>query len=494
MIHISRTVVALSVLSLLTPGISQLARSQTPAAPEVSQKTFTISGNVGVPGVVMQGLPDNPTSAADGSYKATVPYGWAGKVIPSKKGYEFEPPSREYTQVTEDQKNQDYVTRVVTCTISDRIAVDGEPIPGVRVEAKAGGFSTVAVTDAQGRYSLQVPYGSSGKLTIAKEGFEFDPPSVSYKSVMSDIIDGKPVPAGTAAALRRPSARASWPRATGAESGGSVLIVPTKEVTPERFAQTAEDMRVMLNILREKLSEPRTIRGVLYDYGDFFPDAGRTVEALYLQGYAAMFMLKVDFPLSPPAAQSPAEPPKTEPADPVWQRARDRLYSPQNTNPYAPGVSREADQKSLDQLKDDLVQTLKHAANIRNIDPNEWIILTVTGRNDASFAGGFGGGMYGMMGGFGGGGGGGGTMYGGMGGYGGGLYGGSGGGSFRVDSGSPPGTSQGRRTGRAPPRASVAPASATVLTIQAKKSDIDALAKGSLSFEQFQQKVKIFTY
>ncbi len=36
--------------------------------------------------------------------------------------------------------------------------------------------------------------------------------------------------------------------------------------------------------------------------------------------------------------------------------------------------------------------------------------------------------------------------------------------------------------------------STTVLTIRAKKSDVDAFAKGELDFEQFQQKVQIFMY
>jgi len=277
-------------------------------------------------------------------------------------------------------------------------------------------------------------------------------------------------------------------------------------VAPEQFTQIAEDMRVMLNILREKLGEPRTIRGVLYDYGDFFGDTGRTAEALYLQGHAAIFLLKADFPLSPPAPQGQAQGQKAEPADPVWQRARDRLYSPQNAGAYGPrGMSAEAQERSFDQIKDDLVKTLKHAANIRNIDPNESIILTVTGQSEASFGGGFGGGMYGMgvmggMGGYGGfaggtgaGGwmsGGGSVSGGGMGGYGGGGYGG--GGSSRAGSG--PQTGMGRGGVGLARRAPVAPASATVLTIQAKKADIDAFAKGALSYEQFQQKVKVFTY
>ena len=39
---------------------------------------------------------------------------------------------------------------------------------------------------------------------------------------------------------------------------------------------------------------------------------------------------------------------------------------------------------------------------------------------------------------------------------------------------------------------SVSPA--TVLTIRAKKSDIDAFAGGEQNFEQFRKKVQIFTY
>ena len=469
-------------------------------------RTFEISGNVGLAGVAMKGLPGQWTPITDmnGIYSTSVEYGWAGKVVPSKEGYEFEPPSRDYAPVMEEQKNQDYKASVINCTISDRIALHfeegkpDEPIQGVLITTEPGGLS--AVTDLDGRYSIGVPYGWTGKLTITKSGFEFDPPSVPYNSpVKSDIIDGKPMPAGTAAAMHRSGARASLPRASGAESGGSVLIVPTKAVSPVEFTQIAEDMRVMLNILREKLSEPRTIRGVLYDYGDFFADAGRATEALYLQGYAAVFMLKTDFPLSVPPAPGQAVNPKAQAGDPVWQRARDRLYAPQNVGPYGPaGLPREADQKSLDQLKADLVQTLQHAANIRNIDPNEWIILTVTERSGASPIGGFGGGMsgMGMMGGM---------SYGGATGSSGGGYGvgGSVGGvaSYGGASLSPSGDGglrwerrAGAARGRSASQAPASPAPATVLTIQAKKADINAFAEGKLSFELFQQRVKVFTY
>jgi hypothetical protein len=78
--------------------------------------------------------------------------------------------------------------------------------------------------------------------------------------------------------------------------------------------------------------------------------------------------------------------------------------------------------------------------------------------------------MAGVSGGGGYGGGGYSEMYGGMGGYGGGMMGGM--------------ASYGE----------MSVPSTTVLTIRAKKSDVDAFAKGELDFEQFQQKVEIFTY
>jgi hypothetical protein len=183
----------------------------------------------------------------------------------------------------------------------------------------------------------------------------------------------------------------------------------------------------------------------------------------------------------------------------------------------------------FDQLRKELIETLKHAANIRNLSQGEWIIVTVIGqgrqsgefypyfyRDDYEYeddatrsedstsrrrprrpsrreGGGMMGGTYGGMGGYGGygsyGGYGGGTagFGGGMGGYGGGVYyggtagfgggmggyGGMGGMAGYGEMGFPP---------------------AAVLTIRAKKSDVDDFAKDELDFDQFQEMVEIFTY
>lgn len=77
-----------------------------------SVMTFTISGSVGLPDVIMQGLPGDHITGSDGTYQATVDYGCAGVVRPIKQGYNFEPPTLMYTKVKSDMLNQNYAPQL----------------------------------------------------------------------------------------------------------------------------------------------------------------------------------------------------------------------------------------------------------------------------------------------------------------------------------------------------------------------------------------------
>ena len=135
----------------------------------------------------------------------------------------------------------------------------------------------------------------------------------------------------------------------------------------------------MLQILREKLSEPRMILGVLRDYGSLLGE-DRKAEAIYLQGSAALFVIGADFPPSSPrsgrAKASPSRP-QGEAADPVWQQARQKLYEPGSRSPNR-GQTQEM---TFEQFKEELFRTFKHAANVRHIDPNELVVLTLVAQN-----------------------------------------------------------------------------------------------------------------
>ena len=67
------------------------------------------SGGVGISGVIMLGLPGDPTTVIDGFYSADVPYGWLGQVFPMSAGLTFAPARRNYVNVTSSVANEDYV-------------------------------------------------------------------------------------------------------------------------------------------------------------------------------------------------------------------------------------------------------------------------------------------------------------------------------------------------------------------------------------------------
>ncbi len=438
--------------------------------------TFTISGNAGLDGVTMEGLPNRPTADADGFYSATVPYGWSGVVRPKKGDRKFNPTKKQYSPVSADLTDEDYIPQTVI--ISDRIVFGTEPIAEVVVTARPGGYTTT--TDMRGYYHLEVPYGWSGTLLVSKPGFEFAPPGIPFGRVTTDI--DKTMPSGAPLDPFPPRLDETRPYPSAVRPVDGVLVIPTASVAPDEFAETSEDIRVMQQILRDLLSEPRMILGVLQDYGDFLGGEGRRHEAFYIQGFGVLFVMEVDFPLSPAAAPDvESEPQSPTSVDPVWQRARQKLYAPRGAFPSRAQLSQNQ-QMNFEQFKADLIETLRHAANIRHVDPNEQVVLTVVGQAPDAGApsrGGFSGGA-------------GGSFEGGSYSYSGGSFGAGGGSSYADSRSYVRGQGSAQAIPRRPPGFGT-PAT-TVLTIQAKKADIDAFSAGRIDAEQFQARVGVFTY
>jgi len=148
----------------------------------IRKKTYTISGNIGLAGVSLQGFPGTPLPTTDqnGVFSVTVEHGWTGKVTPVKLGFTFQPPYREYTRVTANMSDQDFLPSMQTYTISGSV---GQP------DVKMSGFPTEVVTDQNGRYTAKVEYGWSGTVAPDKVGFRFDPPTRSYNQVTRNVTD-----------------------------------------------------------------------------------------------------------------------------------------------------------------------------------------------------------------------------------------------------------------------------------------------------------------
>ena len=175
------TVTPMKVGYIFTPTskpYSAVTRDQMNQDYRGTLMTFTISGSAGVEGVVMNGLPGNPTTGANGIYSATVEYGWSGTVRPTKDGYTFEPVELPYSDLISAQANQDYTANVMTFTISGTAGMDGVEMKGLPGAA--------VFTDMSGYYSTSIDYGWSGTVTPVKAGWTFKPATINYTTLKTE--------------------------------------------------------------------------------------------------------------------------------------------------------------------------------------------------------------------------------------------------------------------------------------------------------------------
>ena len=275
------------------------------------------------------------------------------------------------------------------------------------------------------------------------------------------------------------------------------LVIRSGETDPKTLSALEEDLNVMSRILakatREKASDDDAVTAMGMRIRTLSVGGNSSVENLYLDAYGALFMLHVRFPLLPPPEPAKEEA-RQESTDSTWDEARRELYGPKKSsgavkgNLFLKDRQREAyDAKKVAQLKEVLVDALKNAANIRNLKADEHITIVVLGRDNAPGTR-----VVNIIK----------------------RAGADVNDSARVHeyatASTPPGvgstitTTDSARvytTARAGAVAKAGPpviewerGSTTTLTIRAKKSDVDAFAKGTLKPEDFQKKVAITTY
>jgi hypothetical protein len=235
------------------------------------------------------------------------------------------------------------------------------------------------------------------------------------------------------------------------------LVIPAEQIKTRRLVTIMEDLSVMSRILEKKLghSQHYSVFGNL----PVFSDAKHGPQCIYLDGYGALFVVKVDFPLVP-SVQRQEEEETEEPTDRLWEETRHeilvgpgtirrrRIHVQQDTEPRY-------DAEKVEELKRSLIKSLRHAANIRALEPEHWLIITVVGSAETNVEGILTDPKTGTV-----------TLIkdGKITTYKGGLPGGL---------GSP---------------------SLTVMTIRVEKSDVDAFAAGELDFDAFRETVRIYTY
>lgn len=259
---------------------------------------------------------------------------------------------------------------------------------------------------------------------------------------------------------------------------GAVLVVPTAEMKAEEFAAIKQDMNIMTRIFDKKLNrqlrlgegESIVLGGLLASSRNkhFISGDDKATKAIYVGGHGALFFIKVNFPLSPPREVKVEK--IEEGVDPVWEETKQEIYAPKEARATilaspddigfdevlknlraGTSVLPEYDAEKVDELKRKLIKTLKHAANIRSLKPQDCVVLAVTGAPQPVII----------------------TQ-------------------IRLIHDEKDGETIYHITPKIQEARSASPSS-TVLTIRVKKSDIDAFSKGELDFDQFRERTRILT-
>lgn len=237
---------------------------------------------------------------------------------------------------------------------------------------------------------------------------------------------------------------------------GRTLVVHSSEPDPKEQAKVEEDMAVMSHILEKAASERAGGRGAMawsgtaMGIGVLFNPEASPLRSLYLEGYGALFLLNVGFPvLPPPQADDQQDKPETS-SD--WEEARQELYGQGGGGRVMTAPSEPYDKERVSRLRDGLLESLKNASNIHDLKPDDSITVCVFGS---------------------------------------------------PNSGQPKHNKayvkRGPRTGDPAHDAAVvglggSPSRQTIMTIRVKKSDADAFAKGAITLEAFRKRAHIVCY
>lgn len=167
-------------------------KSYNDLADNVSGENYTallkISGNAGPADVTLSynnNGPQTVTTNSNGNYVIpNLPVGWSGTVTPSLAGYTFSPPSRPYSNLPTTKSNQGYTAQV---QISGNIGI-GSGLVNLKTCTPTCTTLPTYTTGADGIYSFQVAYRSTGTVTPQKACYIFSPPSQNYPSVTANTV------------------------------------------------------------------------------------------------------------------------------------------------------------------------------------------------------------------------------------------------------------------------------------------------------------------
>ena len=229
-------------------------------------------------------------------------------------------------------------------------------------------------------------------------------------------------------------------------------IIQFSDLEPKTYADMQEDLSVMHRILSKARADDPGFSARLESIVWGASEAGPPVRSMYLEGYGAVFLLHVKFPLVGPKSLEPEPKPKDNISE-EWERAKAELSSRNTfelnlqriiTRAAGPAADK-YDAQKVEELTVTVLEALKNGTHIRHLMPEEAITVAILGPEPA----------------------------------------------IRVAVENEDESGEVKRRTRVE---SIGPRGESTMTIRAKKSDIDDFAKGKVDLDAFRKKAKILVY
>jgi hypothetical protein len=162
-------------------------------------------------------------------------------------------------------------------------------------------------------------------------------------------------------------------------SPGSIIVV--SPMSQEKLDQLSEDLTVLNYIFARNFESVFGEKSAEYRLGvPITMSGGRVVETSYFEGFGVLIKAHVPFPvLSSGDNDKKSEPPSN--ADSDWEKARRALFGAGDGEAGNSGAEQIApyDEKLVGELKKQMFDALKSAANIRNLEPDQTITVAILG-------------------------------------------------------------------------------------------------------------------
>jgi hypothetical protein len=166
----------------------------------------------------------------------------------------------------------------------------------------------------------------------------------------------------------------------GPDSPGRSLVIRSSEMDPKEQGSLEEDLMVMSHVLEKALNsaigsqkQPSSYLGVDVAFGP----GSSSIRGFYLEGYGAVFTVKVGFPLlAPPRNETEKQKPVSESA---WDEARQEVYGGRMEPKSVYVRTEDYDEKKVSNLKDALLETLSNASHIRGLKAEDFVTVCVLG-------------------------------------------------------------------------------------------------------------------